>query len=322
MYEQLIQMLSVEQKDEAMRILVLGGAGFIGRHAVAALVKRDHTVVIGSRFASDRLAGDAPAVIRVRLHETVDAATWMPIIGDFDAVLNCVGILRERFRESYDAVHHRSPAALSRACAAANVRYVHVSALGLSAKASSRFIRSKIAGERAIADSGADYTIARPSLLDGTDGFGSQWLRRVAAWPVHFVPADANGRLAALDVDDLGDALAVLCETRNAAGYREADLGGCDELTIAELLATLRCSQFLKATVIRVPSMIVRVAAHVFDLFHLTPLSWGHVELMRSDNRPAINALPSLLGREPKRVGVAARKIRRYDLWMKRSCRT
>jgi uncharacterized protein YbjT (DUF2867 family) len=322
MYDCVIQMLPAEQKDEAMRILVLGGAGFIGRHAAVALVKRDHTAVIGSRFANDQPAGDAPAVIRVRLHETLDTATWVPIIAGFDVVLNCVGILRERFQESYDAVHHRSPAALARACAAANIRYVHVSALGLSAKASSRFIRSKIAGERAIADSGADYTIARPSLLDGADGFGSQWLRRVATWPIHFVPADANGRLAALDVDDLGEALAALCEMRNAAGYREADLGGRDELTIAQLLASLRSSQFIKATVIRVPSMIVRVAAHVFDLFHITPLSWGHVELMRSDNRPAVNALPALLGRAPKRVGVTALKIRRYDLWMKRSCRT
>ena len=34
-----------------MRVLVLGGAGFLGRHVVAALAARGHRVVIGSRDA-------------------------------------------------------------------------------------------------------------------------------------------------------------------------------------------------------------------------------------------------------------------------------
>jgi NADH dehydrogenase len=33
-----------------MRVLVLGGAGFIGRHAVAALLGRQHEVIVGSRY--------------------------------------------------------------------------------------------------------------------------------------------------------------------------------------------------------------------------------------------------------------------------------
>ncbi|TAG49956.1 MAG: NAD-dependent epimerase/dehydratase family protein [Betaproteobacteria bacterium] len=295
-----------------MRILVLGGAGFIGRHAVAAIRAKGHVVTIGSRHAA---SANPSSCLKVRFHELTDVADWVPIIAGFDVVLNCVGILRERWGERYDAVHHRAPECIARACASAGVRFVHVSALGLSSDASSGFIRSKVAGENGIRASGADYSIVRPSLLDGVDGYGSRWLRRVANWPVHFVPADATGALAALDVDDLGAALAVLCEMRDARAHREIELGGSDALTIRELLAALRSSGRAKPWVVAVPAFCVRAVAHVFDVLHATPLSWGHVELMRRDNRPEFNALPSLLGRAPKRIGaLAARRLRRYDL--------
>jgi hypothetical protein len=32
-------------------------------------------------------------------------------------------------------------------------------------------------------------------------------------------------------------------------------------------------------------------------------LSFGHLELMRGDNVPAVNALPSLIGRAPRWIG-------------------
>jgi len=267
---------------------------------VSALECRGHNVVVGSRFAS--AFGKR---ICVRLHKMLTASAWHSVIDGFDVVLNCVGILRERVGESYDAVHHHAPAALAQACAAANIRLVHVSALGLSANASSRFLRSKFAGEQAITASGADYSIVRPSLLDGVDGFGSRWLRRVANWPIQCVPADACGRIAALDVGELGEALAVLCEMRANPIYHQVELGGNAELTLVELLRALRTQPTAPYLVLRIPALLVRLAAHVLDALHLTPLSWGHVELMRRDNCPsnALSKLAVLLARTPKQIG-------------------
>jgi hypothetical protein len=63
-----------------------------------------------------------------------------------DVVINCVGILRQRFGESYEAIHHLMPAALAQACAQSSVRLIHTSALGLHEGAKSRFLSSKLRG--------------------------------------------------------------------------------------------------------------------------------------------------------------------------------
>jgi NADH dehydrogenase len=293
-----------------VRILALGGAGFIGRHACAALLERGHVVVIGSRHARRNDRRLAPALRqlerrRVRMEHLTEPADWSALTADVDVVLNCVGILRPRWGETYDAVHHRAVAALGAAARKQGIRMVHVSALGLCGDARSGFVRSKRQGEQALLAAGGDAIIVRPSLLDGIDGFGSRWLHRVARWPIHCVPADALGRLAPLDVDDLAWALAALCEDRARATPRIVELGGADTRSMGEHLAALRRQHHgLPAPLLHVPALIARAVSRICDVLHVTPFSFGHLELMRTDNVPSFNALPSLIGRAPRRVGV------------------
>jgi uncharacterized protein YbjT (DUF2867 family) len=292
----------------ARRVLVLGGTGFIGRNAAFALVEAGWRVTIGSRNPSR-----AQQRLRTPLHTHLDQLAWQQIkmetaltvpdwhtrIRGFDAVLNCVGILRERGRESWDKVHTQAPLALAQACVDEGVRFVHISALGLRPECRSGFIKSKRAAEHALTtlrtkatENARDpgITIARPSLLDGEGGFGALWLQRVARWPVQFVPADAKGKLAILPVTTLGETLAALCALRGGAAPHEADLGGNEHFTIAQYLRALRVASGAKeALQIPIPATLVSLAAIVCDLLHVTPLSYGHVELLRADNIPARN---------------------------------
>lgn len=296
-----------------MRVLVLGGAGFLGRHVVAALAARGHDVAIGSRDCGRAARVATSLNVRaefrpVRLEHLTVAGRWGAALAGVDVAVNCVGILRERGAATYERIHHLAPAALAADCAHRRVRLIHISALGLHEAARSRFIGSKLRGERAIQVSGAQFTIVRPSLLDGEGGYGARWLRAVARLPLHCVPIDAVGRIAVLDAGDAGRAIARLCEIGGGgAAYREVELGGPDSYTLDEHIAELRARLGRPAArVVRIPAPLARLASHACDLLHLSPFSFGHLELLRRDNVPAVNLLTLLLEALPRTVGARA----------------
>lgn len=294
------------------RVLVLGGSGFVGRHAVAALLRNGGDVVIGSRspdLIDAKLPATATACSRrqVQVEQLQHMRDWHAIINDVDTILNCVGILRQRGPSTYDKVHHRGPAALAEACADLDKRLVHVSALGLNDTARSRFLTSKLAGERALKASTADWIIARPSLLDGVGGFGARWLRGVAKLPFYFAPTNANGQIAALHVEDLGEALARLSlagqDELRLAESREFDLGGDEGYVFREYIRVLRRRHSKQSSLcIPVPAFAARLFAHACDIVHFSPFSFGHWELLARDNLPVPNRLPELLRRSPRNI--------------------
>lgn len=292
-------------------MLVLGGRGFIGRHAVKHLQADGAVVTIGSRrsdagampAAESRTAATEPHV----LHTALAAEDWHRVAERFDVVLNCVGILRQRYRETYDAVHHLAPSALASACARCGTRFVHVSALGLSLEARSRFLTSKVRGEQAIRAAGGDWYIARLSLLDGEGGFGATWLRGVARLPLFVVPASARGRIDALTADDAGRALSRLClataESLDVEISREYELGGDNPMDFESYVRGLRARHAdNRALCVRIPGWLARAGAHLCDVVHFSPFSFGHWELLCRDNVPAPNRLGKLLGRKPEVV--------------------
>jgi NADH dehydrogenase len=305
-------------------VLVLGGSGFIGRHAVEALQQRRCQVVIGSRHPlkiDALLPANAVRCPRRTAHfeNLTTPEEWGGLLDGIDVVINCVGILRQRGRETYDRVHRLAPAALAEACGRRSVRLIHVSALGLLEGSRSRFLRSKLAGEKALRASGADWNIVRPSLLDGDGGYGAKWLRAVARLPIHALPADAVGKIAALDVRDLGEALATIALQATANPLhdngREFELGGTDLRTLAEYVAAIRRLHSPRsARLLRIPGWLARAGSHLFDLLDWTPFSFGHWELLRRDNCPSFNRLPELLGRAPRQVGLNPEtKLRNAD---------
>ncbi|MGB4811980.1 MAG: sugar nucleotide-binding protein [Methylophilaceae bacterium] len=287
-----------------MRVLVLGGLGFIGRSIVEKLQAQEADVLVGSRKKSTN-ANQLEVNFQAMLHKE----DWLPILREVDVVVNSVGILRERKKgESYEKIHTLAPAALAKACAKLGVRFIHISAIGLSLNAKSGFIRSKYLGEQAILNSGASATIVRSSLLDGEGGYGAKWFRRVATWPLQLVMR-SDGLIAPLQVADLGEAVANLCLKRDGNLPKVLELGGNETLSIAQYLNWLRATGQRKAALqIAVPKMLVQLASHLFDMLAWTPLSFGHFELMQGKNVPEVNWLPILLGRTPADTGLMAEK--------------
>jgi uncharacterized protein YbjT (DUF2867 family) len=305
-------------------VLLLGANGFLGSYVLDALLAQGMQVHCSYRPASRQPSAKNLTVEAEHPNDGVfqnNTAQWRPLmlttmltpelweeqLRGIDVVINCVGILRQRMGELYEDIHHGMPAALSQACARLGVRLLHTSALGLHAGAKSRFLSSKWRGEQAIAASGSDHCIVRPSLIDGLGGFGASWLRMLASWPVHFVPRGAVGKIAAVQATDLGLAYAALASLPSLSDWRVAQLGGERWFAYREYLQMLRgteqeISPVRPAIQVFLPNWVSRLGGHLCDAFRFSPFSYGHWILLQRDNLAVPNALPALLGRAPTPV--------------------
>jgi len=81
------------------------------------------------------------------------------------------------------------------------------------------------------------------------------------------------------------------------------ELGGEHSYCFADYIIGLRRRYAARPSLrITVPGWLARLAAHLFDLVHFSPFSFGHWELLCNNNVPAVNRLPELLGRDPEPV--------------------
>lgn len=109
-----------------MVILLTGASGFIGTRLARALAAAGHVVLEARRDA-----GRGPEQVQADFTRDLDVSAWLPKLSGVDAVINAVGILRERGEQTFERIHTLAPKALFGACVAAGVRrIVQISALG------------------------------------------------------------------------------------------------------------------------------------------------------------------------------------------------
>lgn len=296
-------------------VLVLGGYGFVGRYTVDALERHSATAILGTRGLRNN--ADCKTKDRqVRLQENLTVNSWNTALSGVDAVINAVGILRERKGETFEAVHHLAVAALATACKQRSIPLVHVSALGIDGPVCNEFSTSKRRGEYAIFSSGCTGAVVRASVVDAPDGYGSGWFHRVAQWPIRLLPAHATRLISPIKAVDLGDALALLAirfSTHTSTAETRLIEVGCGEVfTLEDYLSKLRINHRLRPRepllTLRISEKIARACADIFDRLNLTPYSSGHHELLKFDNIPSTNQLPAILGRKPEPIGSAHRE--------------
>jgi uncharacterized protein YbjT (DUF2867 family) len=145
------------------RTAVLGGSGFIGRYIVKRLAARGEVVAVGCRNAEEakflKPMGDVGQI--VPLNVAIGDERLLPaFLAGNDALVNCVGILRESGSQTFELAHHIGPGRLAGFAREARIeRFIHISAIGADSRSTSAYARSKAAGERAVRDAFPTVTI-------------------------------------------------------------------------------------------------------------------------------------------------------------------
>jgi NADH dehydrogenase len=258
-----------------VRVLVAGGSGFIGRHAVRALLDAGHEVTVVSRHRSE-----LPESVRW-VGRDVGAQPLDP--ADFagcDAIVNLIGIAIERGANTFARAHVDATEHLVKLGEAVGIgRFVHVSVVAV-ADAGGPYQETKRIAERRVEQSGLAWTILRPGLVYGpTDDMLSRLIGLVRAAPVFVAPGGRTGPLQVVDVRDVARAIARALEVE--CERKSFDIVGPQRLSLVELVHEVSDALELTILVVPAPQWTMRSVARLgAALLARPPVTPAQVEML------------------------------------------
>ncbi len=273
---------------EQQRVTVFGGSGFIGRYVVERLADQGAVVTVAVRDPEKakflrplgQVGQVAPVAVNVR-----DTAALARAVDGADAVINLVGILYKRGRQTFNSIHVEVPAAMGRVCADAGVkRLVQVSAAGAQTNAWSEYLRSKGAGEEALREHFPGATILRPSVLFGPeDGFFNLFGALARVLPVLPLYGGGKTRFQPVYVDDVAAAIVHALADASAAG-ETYELGGPAVYTFAELMEIVLEQTRRRRLLLPVPFIVGEIQATLLGLMPRPLLTRDQILSLKTDS--------------------------------------
>lgn len=280
---------------EQPAILILGGSGFVGRSLCEQLVQHFGgcaRLTMPSRRPDKAKALRALPGLTLLGADVHDDAQLASLLQGQDVVVNLVAILQGS-EAAFEHAHVQLPQRLARLCPA-HTRIVHVSALGVSEQAPSRYLRSKARGEAALRAARPDATVLRPSVIFGRDdSFLNLFARLQGLFPLMPL-AGADARFQPVWVEDVARALLRCMVDAPATAGRVFEAAGPREWRLAELVRLAGRLSGHERPILPLPGPLARLQALAMECLPGEPLmSRDNLDSMRVPN-VASGQLPGL----------------------------
>jgi NADH dehydrogenase len=268
-------------------VTVYGGSGFLGRHVVRALAKRHYRIRVAVR--RPELAGHLQPLGRVGQINVVqanlrNAASVEAAARDAHVLINLVGILYERGRQRFDAVHAFGAEQVALAANAHGAGLVHVSAIGADENSRARYARSKAQAEKLVLAAQPQAVIMRPSIIFGPeDDFFNRFASLARMAPALPLIGGGATRFQPVFVGDVAAAIADAVDGKTRAGTTY-ELGGPEVRTFKELMQFVLATIERKRLLVPLPFFAAKLQACILQFAPTPPLTPDQVEMLRSDN--------------------------------------
>lgn len=274
-------------------VTIFGGSGFVGRYIARRMAKDGWRVRVAVRRPNEAIfvkpygvVGQVePIFCNIRDDSSVRAA-----MQGADAVVNCVGILAESGKNTFDAVQSEGAERIARLAAENGIStLVQISAIGADANGTSDYQRTKAKGEAAVLEHMPDAVILRPSIVFGPeDQFFNRFADMTRFGPVLPV-VGAQTKFQPVYVDDVAKAACMAVTGKAEAGIYE--LGGPDVNTFRELMQHMLTVIRRRRLIVNIPFFVAYIMGAAFDLAHkisfgLIPaaITRDQVKNLRHDN--------------------------------------
>ncbi|MBB3655939.1 NADH dehydrogenase [Rhizobium sp. BK650] len=288
-------------------VTVFGGSGFIGRHVVRALAKRGYRIRVAVRRPD--LAGFLQPLGNVgqisfvqanlRYRNSIDRA-----VEGADHVINCVGILFESGRNTFDAVQEFGGRAVAEAARNAGATLTHISAIGANSGSQSSYGRTKGRAEAAILSIKPDAVIFRPSIVFGPeDSFFNKFADMARTFPVLPLVGGGKTKFQPIYVEDVAEAVARAVDGKVETG-KIYELGGPEVLSFRECMETMLKVTARKNSLVSLPFSIASLIGSIASLvpFITPPITPDQVKLLKHDN--VVSKEAEAEGRTLKGLGI------------------
>jgi uncharacterized protein YbjT (DUF2867 family) len=286
--------MTIKPNSETL-ITVFGGSGFLGRHVVRALARRQYRIRVAVRRPD--LCGHLQPLGRVGQIHAVQAnirhrPSVASAVAGSDVVINLVGILFESGRQRFDLVQAIGAEGVALAAAGHGARMIHISAIGADENAGSAYARAKRQGEKLVLAATPGATIFRPSILFGpNDDFFNRFAGIARMSPVLPLIGGGHTRFQPVFAGDVAEAIAAAVDGVTAPGAIY-ELGGPDVFKFKELMEFILATIERRRLLVPVPFAVARLQALGFEILSKLPLPFlakplltrDQVESLRRDN--------------------------------------
>lgn len=284
-----------------MNIFLTGASGFIGSSLLRRLLAQGHTVTACCRHPEKILVDS----VNLNLF-TIDFSIanqiehWLPHLNDIDIVINCVGIIAESGRYSFERLHSQTPIALFQAAERLDVkRVIQISALGADEQAESAYHISKRAADEMLRSLSLDWFVLQPSIVYGDGASSTRFFHVLAALPVHILIDGGLQVLQPIHVDDVVSAIS-RCLDPLVTGQVTLALVGPEPIAYADYLQALR-RRLGKPPAVRltIPYHYAALAMYFSSCLGEPLLSKSNLAMLNRGNSADPTPLTAFLGREP-----------------------
>jgi NADH dehydrogenase len=268
-------------------VTVIGGSGFLGRNVVRALARRGYRIRVAVRRPD--LTGHLQPLGRTGQINAVQANVRYPeslaaAARDASVVINLVGILFERSRQSFDGIQARGAEAAAQAAAANGARFIQVSAIGADEHSPSAYARSKAQGETRALAAAPGTVIFRPSILFGPDDdFFNRFAALARMSPILPLVGGGHTRFQPAFAGDVAEAIAQAVEGKAKSGVTY-ELGGPEVFTFRALMEYVLETTGRRRALVPLPFWAARFNAAFLQFMPRPLLTPDQVELLRIDN--------------------------------------
>ena len=269
-------------------IAIFGAGGFIGKHLMRELTRLGYRIKVATR--NPYLKGylkplGSPGQIELFKTNILNSEEVNQVLKNSDIVINLVGILYESRKQKFEHIHSHFPYLLSNLCNEIGIKkLIHVSALGVKEKHVSKYMQSKLQGEKNVSENFKTSIILRPSVVFGPeDKFFNTFASIAQFSPALPLIGGGKTKFAPIYVGDVSKAIAKALELNNSEPSIY-ELGGPENYSFKELMEILLREIKKKRFLIPIPFGFAKFQSYFLQMLPNPLLTPDQVELLKHHN--------------------------------------